>query len=151
LACEGAAILSGAYGREAAVARRLGFHLGRLFQLVDDWLDWNVDAATLGKPAGRDLLAGSITLPVLVALQHKEAGPRLRELLTPFPTDALPAEVEHLIGRPDIRAYAAKLVREEGERARRWLLELPAGEHRAQMETLLDQLIGRVDAVEVPA
>ena len=69
LACEGAAILSGAYGREAAVARRLGFHLGRLFQLVDDWLDWNVDAATLGKPAGRDLLAGSITLPVLVALQ----------------------------------------------------------------------------------
>ena len=151
LACEGAAILSGAYGREAAVARRLGFHLGRLFQLVDDWLDWNVDATTLGKPAGRDLLAGSITLPVLVALQNQEVGPRLRELLTPFPTDALPEEGERLIGRPDVRRYAAKLVREEGERARRWLLELPPGEHRTQMETLLDQLIGRVDAVEVPA
>jgi geranylgeranyl pyrophosphate synthase len=150
LACEGAAILSGAYGRDAAVARRLGFHLGRLFQLVDDWLDWNVDAQTLGKPAGRDLLAGSITLPVLVALQHPEVGPRLRELLTPFPQE-LPAEVERLLARPDVRDYATKLVREEGERARRWLLELPANAYRDEMEALLNQLIARVNAAEVPA
>lgn len=146
LACEGGAILSGARGRDAASARRFGFHIGRLFQLVDDWLDWSGDAADLGKPVGRDLLSGSLTLPVLVGLHHPVYGTRIRELLTPFPTQ-MPQALVELLSRGEIREKTTRLVAEEAERASRWLGELPAGPARSELEGMLDKLVSQVREV----
>ncbi len=47
---------------------RYGHHLGLCFQLIDDVLDLTADEATLGKPAGQDLMEGIYTLPVIYAL-----------------------------------------------------------------------------------
>ncbi|MDG2083215.1 MAG: polyprenyl synthetase family protein, partial [Candidatus Actinomarina sp.] len=44
-------------------------HNGIIFQITDDILDLNSDSETLGKPAGNDILEGTYTLPVLIALE----------------------------------------------------------------------------------
>jgi len=45
------------------------WHSGIIFQITDDILDLNSDTKTLGKPAGNDILEGTYTLPVLLALE----------------------------------------------------------------------------------
>lgn len=45
------------------------WHSGIIFQITDDILDLNSDTETLGKPAGNDILEGTYTLPVLLALE----------------------------------------------------------------------------------
>ena len=45
------------------------WHSGIIFQITDDILDLNSNTETLGKPAGNDILEGTYTLPVLLALE----------------------------------------------------------------------------------
>ncbi len=50
-----------------------GWNCGIIFQISDDLLDITSTSEVLGKPAGNDLLEGTYTLPVLIALnQNKE-------------------------------------------------------------------------------
>jgi geranylgeranyl pyrophosphate synthase len=142
LACEGGALLSRANRRQAAGARRFGFHLGRLFQLVDDLLDWRADPVTLGKPAGQDLVNGVVTLPVLVALGHPDTASELRRALVPYP-QALSAPIQALVTAPGPWGETLALVAAEAERARQWLLELPDGSARAELVAMLDALVAR--------
>lgn len=55
-----------------------GYSVGMAFQLTDDLLDLTGDEATIGKPAGNDILQGIITLPAIRAL---EMSPDRDELL----------------------------------------------------------------------
>ena len=57
---------------------RFGRHLGMCFQIVDDVLDLTATDDRLGKPAGKDMLEGVYTLPVIYALR---SSPTLKELL----------------------------------------------------------------------
>lgn len=51
-------------------AAKFGCHLGFMFQLVDDALDYSGDAQQLGKNIGDDLAEGKMTLPLIHALAH---------------------------------------------------------------------------------
>jgi heptaprenyl diphosphate synthase len=74
---------------------RYGFHVGMCFQIVDDVLDITGTDASLGKPAGQDLVEGVYTLPVIHAIA---ARPELRARLGhPLDADQL-AEVRRLAG-----------------------------------------------------
>lgn len=53
---------------------------GMAFQIVDDILDVIATDEQLGKPAGKDMLEGVYSLPVIYSLASP-VGPRLRELL----------------------------------------------------------------------
>lgn len=50
-----------------------GLALGRAFQLADDILDYQSDAATFGKTIGDDFREGKVTLPLILALQQASA------------------------------------------------------------------------------
>jgi octaprenyl-diphosphate synthase len=50
--------------------------LGMAFQLVDDALDYNADAAELGKTVGDDFREGKLTYPVLLAIASSDAQER---------------------------------------------------------------------------
>ncbi len=65
-----AAVLAGADADTEDRLRRYGLHLGMAFQLIDDLLDYNGDAAALGKNVGDDLAEGKTTLPLIHAMQH---------------------------------------------------------------------------------
>lgn len=47
-----------------------GLHLGTAFQLIDDVLDYQGSAATMGKNIGDDLAEGKPTLPLIYALKN---------------------------------------------------------------------------------
>lgn len=61
--------------QELTALRHFGMNLGIAFQIVDDALDFMAQEDRLGKPVGRDLREGKITLPLILTLQkatHKE-------------------------------------------------------------------------------
>lgn len=59
-----------------------GYNLGMAFQLTDDVLDFISDEATLGKPAGNDILQGIVTLPAIRALQVSPDKEELHSIVT---------------------------------------------------------------------
>ncbi len=61
-ACEAGAILGGAAPAQRETLARYGHALGQAFQIADDLLDLDGDAATLGKATGKDAAQGKATL-----------------------------------------------------------------------------------------
>jgi farnesyl diphosphate synthase len=61
-ACRAGAILGQADAGARACIDRFGVAIGKAFQIADDLLDVESDAATLGKAAGKDAAAGKATL-----------------------------------------------------------------------------------------
>jgi len=72
-ACETAAVLSGANNEQRQALKQYGYHVGMAFQLVDDVLDYEGDAETLGKNVGDDLAEGKPTLPLIYAMENSRA------------------------------------------------------------------------------
>ncbi|MDQ2939563.1 MAG: polyprenyl synthetase family protein [Actinomycetota bacterium] len=67
----GAAAQSGPNGAAGEGAlRAFGSEIGLAFQLLDDVLDVNGPAERTGKARGTDLLDGTVTLPLIVAMQR---------------------------------------------------------------------------------
>jgi Geranylgeranyl pyrophosphate synthase len=58
-------LLANAADEQVDVLRCYGSAIGLAFQIVDDLLDQEEDAATLGKTAGKDLAQGKLTYPGL--------------------------------------------------------------------------------------
>lgn len=67
---ESGAILSGAPEETVQTFVRYGYSLGMAFQIVDDILDFESSEEELGKPAGHDLLQGTLTLPAMLLLER---------------------------------------------------------------------------------
>lgn len=57
-----------------------GMNIGIAFQIVDDILDVTGDEAALGKPHGIDIVDGKPTLPLIIAMQDKVHGARIKEI-----------------------------------------------------------------------
>jgi octaprenyl-diphosphate synthase len=119
-----------------------GRSLGTAFQLVDDLLDYEGDAATLGKNIGDDLREGKPTLPLLIAMER--ASPEERALIR---TAVEHGEVQRLADIVGIvrRTGALDATRAAAEReadvARRCAEVLPASEAR---EALLELCVRAV-------
>ncbi|MBI2684106.1 MAG: polyprenyl synthetase family protein [Actinobacteria bacterium] len=70
-ACRLGAMIGGA-GREAQDRlAAFGEHVGVAFQIFDDILDIVGSPGNTGKRRGTDLLGGTVTLPIILALQHE--------------------------------------------------------------------------------
>lgn len=67
--CEVGAFLTSGSRDVAARFRGYGEQLGRAFQITDDLLDYVGDPGTIGKPTGNDVRAGTVTLPLIQALE----------------------------------------------------------------------------------
>jgi octaprenyl-diphosphate synthase len=81
-ACACGAIISGAEKEKVNHLGQFGLNMGIAFQLMDDFLDYTSSEETLGKPAGKDLREGKITLPLIYALAdlEREEIQRLEDL-----------------------------------------------------------------------
>jgi geranylgeranyl diphosphate synthase type II len=66
-------ILAGASDAQIDALRNYGHATGLAFQIVDDLLDLEEDAATLGKTAGKDLAQGKLTYPALLGVDTARA------------------------------------------------------------------------------
>ena len=100
-ACEAGAILGGASGDQRRALATYGERLGRAFQIADDLLDVEGEAATVGKATGKD--AGKATLVSIMGVSAAKAE------LAKLEADALAAL--HSFGtRADILREAAAFV-----------------------------------------
>jgi geranylgeranyl diphosphate synthase type II len=66
-------ILAGAEEEKIAALGRYGHSVGLAFQIVDDLLDIEADAAILGKTAGKDVAQGKLTYPALLGVAAARA------------------------------------------------------------------------------
>lgn len=78
--CKAGLVCGGGTQEQVDALGRFGYDLGLAFQIVDDLLDMVGDAALLGRPVGRDLREGTITLPLIHAVASG-ADPRLSALI----------------------------------------------------------------------
>jgi geranylgeranyl diphosphate synthase type II len=66
-------LLAGANDGQLAALRSYGEATGLAFQIVDDLLDIEESAATLGKTAGKDVEQGKLTYPALLGVEAARA------------------------------------------------------------------------------
>ncbi|HEY81092.1 MAG TPA: polyprenyl synthetase family protein [Anaerolineae bacterium] len=127
LATRTPAILGGAPETQEEALRRFGYHLGMAFQIVDDILDFVADEATLGKPAGSDLRAGIITLPLYFYIQEPERQAQVIEMMESRPTgDPIVDEVVQMVRESDAIDQALEEARAFVDEAMADLESLPA-------------------------
>lgn len=67
---EAGLILAGAQDAEVKCGADYGYHLGMAFQMVDDLLDLEGDAALLGKNTGMDAALGKLTWPAVRGMEN---------------------------------------------------------------------------------
>ena len=100
-ACEAGAILGGASVEQRRALATYGERLGRAFQIADDLLDVEGEAATVGKATGKD--AGKATLVSIMGVSAAKAE------LAKLEADAL-AALHSFGARADILREAAAFV-----------------------------------------
>jgi octaprenyl-diphosphate synthase len=138
------AVLTQSSAAVETACAQYGQALGTAFQVIDDVLDYDGDAALMGKNLGDDLREGKATLPLIVAMQRGNP--------------AQCAVVKHAIEQGDVAALAdiVQIVRDTGamqatreaasaeaQLALNALSELPASPYKAALSDVAAQLLER--------
>lgn len=74
--CRVGALISGLGKENEEQLYHFGLNLGMAFQIYDDYLDFQADEKTLGKPILNDITNGCITLPIIHLLNQPSNGSR---------------------------------------------------------------------------
>jgi heptaprenyl diphosphate synthase len=98
------AVLGGGPPDQAEQLRAFGSSFGLAFQIADDLLDFESDAATLGKAVLADVMEGKPSLPLAIAL--KRLPPLREEMAALLKLDGSEDEV-----RLRVRTFAGRLSR----------------------------------------
>ncbi|MDQ6779724.1 MAG: polyprenyl synthetase family protein [Candidatus Eremiobacteraeota bacterium] len=122
--------------------RRYGHAFGMAFQMRDDVLDVIADEASLGKPAGSDLRERKVTLPLILALERRDAPLRAlaqRVFAEPAGDGAASVLLPQLISAlraPQARQRAAAVIKEHEQQARTALADLPPSQPVSELAAL---------------
>ena len=138
------AVLTGSSHEVETACAAYGQALGTAFQVIDDVLDYDGDAALMGKNLGDDLREGKATLPLIIAMQRG--------------TPQECALVKHAIENGEVQALQtiAEIVRntgamqatrdaasEQAQLALAALTQLPDTPYKQAMAELAEQLLSR--------
>ncbi|MDQ2960609.1 MAG: polyprenyl synthetase family protein [Candidatus Dormibacteraeota bacterium] len=124
--------------------RLYGYLLGMAFQIADDVLDYTSTAAELGKPVGADLRQGTVTLPLMLALDDPDRGPRLRTALSRLPvSDADYEEVVALVRSSSAIEQAEAQAHDFAMRARAQLAMFGPSPAKDTLEAVCDYVVDR--------
>lgn len=128
---------------EKAVAA-YGLHLGMAFQLIDDALDYESDAETMGKNIGDDLAEGKPTLPLIHALREASKADRqtLEQIIKQGSADDIET-VKGIIESTGAIQYTADRAKEAVERAKSALCGLPDSVSLQSLNDLADFSVSR--------
>jgi octaprenyl-diphosphate synthase len=121
-----------------------GKHLGVAFQLVDDALDYDSDAETIGKHIGDDLEEGKPTLPVIRAMEvgNDDDRRRLRMAIETGGREHIDDVVAAIVSSGAIE-YTIALAQRHAAAAKEALEPLPPSPARAAMEATADFAVAR--------
>jgi octaprenyl-diphosphate synthase len=121
-ACSSGAMVAGANEKTMRRLGEYGLNLGIAFQLMDDLLDYTSSEEVFGKPVGKDLKEGKITLPLVYFVSELEKGESERLAARFKSQKAYDQDYEDLIGRvrthgaiERVRSEASEYVTKAGE------------------------------------
>ena len=144
-ATHSAAVLAGGGEAQTEALKHFGLEFGLAYQLVDDWLDYAGDEATMGKHVGGDLAEGNPTLPLIFALAKGEPSQvaRIRSCLSAKSPDQLnrAAKLVHASGAMEYTQAAARM---HSQRAIGWLQALPDNAYRSALRTVAEFAVARL-------
>jgi heptaprenyl diphosphate synthase len=130
--------------QRAEALKRYGTLLGMAFQMADDVLDYVATAEQVGKPTGADLKQGTVTLPLMYALEDAAVSPRLRELLGhEHIRDEDYEEIVRLVRGSTAIARSEARAHEFADRARSELAVFSQSRARQTLESLCDYVVER--------
>lgn len=143
-ACEGGAIIAGVPEDWIEALADYGQNLGMAFQIVDDILDFTGDEAAMGKPAGSDLMQGTLTLPSLLLM---EASPRENAVKRLFQArrfrERRLAEAIAAVRSSDTLPRSRQIAQDFAQRALTALAPLPEDETRRALADLVAYVLDR--------
>jgi octaprenyl-diphosphate synthase len=138
------AVLAGAAREVEDACAQYGQALGTAFQVIDDVLDYDGDAAEMGKNLGDDLREGKATLPLIAAMRRGTAA-QAEVVRRAIETGAV-SELDQVVaivretGALDVAREAAA---SEARRAMQCVQALPPNEHTQALLQLAAQLLQR--------
>lgn len=139
-----AAILAGSDQATEEACATYGQALGTAFQVIDDVLDYDGDAAEMGKNLGDDLREGKSTLPLIIAMQRAKPDDAqlIRNAIETGGVEHLERVVQIVrsTGSLDATRQAAGL---EAQRAMDAIALLPNNSYKSALLGLGAQLLAR--------
>ncbi len=121
-----------------------GQALGTAFQVIDDVLDYDGDAAVLGKNLGDDLREGKATLPLISAMQRGSAAERqLIRSAIENGSEGMLSEVVSIVKSTGALDVARAAAAQEAQRAVTAAGRLPANAYSSCLIQLASQLLER--------
>lgn len=142
-ACVAGGTLGGLSLRQIDALATYGNALGIAFQMSDDVMDLVGKPGLMGKGIGTDLIEGTVTLPVIFALQEGDAEKIWSVLTDPDPAPGLlEAGIEAVLATDAIEKTEA-WARGEIDAAVDDLSILPDSAERAILEAIAAEVVGR--------
>lgn len=142
-ACVAGGTIGGLSLRQLDALATYGQALGVAFQMSDDVMDFVGKPGITGKGVGTDLAEGTVTLPMIFALQEGN-GSLIREaLVTPNPPPTLLEAALEAVLQTDAIAKTEAWARGEIENAVYGLMELPDVPERRILEAIASKVVGR--------
>lgn len=140
-----AAVISSQPAAIEQAMQAYGMHLGTAFQLIDDVLDYQADAAELGKNIGDDLAEGKPTLPLLHAL--KMGNERQQQLIRDAITEGNGmqhfSEIMAALEQTGAFDYTRNKAEQEAKAAQLALQPLPDSPYKQALLALADIAVSR--------
>lgn len=150
LACRLGARASGAGEPLEAALERFGEHVGVAFQIQDDLLDLTGRQSQLGKPVGKDLEKGKLTLPLVHHLAACDPARRGRSLLlleravgTGEGADAAARDLRAAVEATGSVAHARRVAHQRVAEAKAQLAPLPESPAKDLLLIMADAVVGR--------
>lgn len=152
LSCELGARLAGAGPEEQRALRDYGLALGTAYQIYDDCLDLLGDEARAGKSLGTDLLAGKLTLPLLIGLERATGADRrrLERILTQWHPELI-EPLRAVLRETNALAESAEVIREFCRGARQAMDDLPPSAGRRALAWATEYLVRQTEALATNA
>jgi len=115
-----------------------GKYLGTAFQLTDDVMDYDSDAAEMGKNTGDDLAEGKPTLPLLYAIQqgNKQQATLIREAIEKGNGMHHFDEIMQALRDTGALEYTKKRALEEADKAIQSLRIIPDSQYKQALISL---------------
>lgn len=129
---------------QCSALQHYGKELGMAFQLVDDALDYDGDAAELGKSVGDDLAEGKPTLPLIHAMAHAatEDAQVIRQAIRHGGLDKLD-QVMNIVQRTGSLDHTRQQAKKCASKAQQYLQLLPESDAKLALAALADIAVER--------
>ena len=139
-----AAVLAGSPPAVEQACADYGQALGTAFQVIDDVLDYDGDAAEMGKNLGDDLREGKSTLPLIAAMERAAPAQRdlIRGAIEQGSVDALDTIVD-IVRETGALEVARRAAAAEAQRAIDCLALLPRNAYSEGLLQLASSLLDR--------